>query len=195
MILMEYFFSSVSEFSESEIRSIEAMLPESERIRLSSKPQEKYIHSIAVRVLLKLQLNNLGYEVSSFCVTNSSSGKPILNSPKGLNISLTHSHDMVGCAFSEKRVGIDIQKITACSEKAILRICTPEEVEFIQKGNRVDSFIIWTLKESYLKATSCSFSQMVQTSFVKNGRISAPDDVSKTEYGFKGDYAWSVIEI
>ena len=97
---MKYSFALLSDFSAEELSLTEKMLSESEKLRLSAKPREKYVQSLAVRTLLKKLLDKSGIYMTDFCVDRATCGKPLLISPEGLYISFSHSEDMVACVFS-----------------------------------------------------------------------------------------------
>ncbi len=192
---MDYLISHISNFNLEEINLIEKSLSKSERQRLSSKPRDKYVQSLAARALLKRLLESKDYDTSGFLVERDLSGKPMLISPSGLYISLAHSDNMVGCALSERPVGIDLQKIGCVSDKTVQRVCTQSEKEYIKLAHPSAFYSIWTMKEAYLKSTGCSFAQMIKTSFVKDGKILKQDNILKLEYGINDGYAWAVIEL
>jgi 4'-phosphopantetheinyl transferase len=192
---MKYSFALLSDFSAEELSLTEKMLSESEKLRLSAKPREKYVQSLAVRTLLKKLLDKSGIYMTDFCVDRATCGKPLLISPEGLYISFSHSEDMVACVFSDRPVGIDIQKIKKCSTKTVERICTAAEKQFIEREGPNFFYTFWTLKEAYLKASGCSFAEMLNTSFAVSEKITVPDDGYRIEYGNIDDYAWAVVEI
>ena len=64
---------------------------------------------------------------------------------------------MGGYRFGNRPLGIDIQRLRPVSPDLYLRFFTKEECEYIlskSEENRTTAFFeLWTLKESYLKAT------------------------------------------
>ena len=66
----------------------------------------------------------------------------------------------MACGIEEQEIGIDVEWIRPYDRRLMRRICTEEEIAYIEDGNRVGEqiknerfFRLWTLKESYLKAT------------------------------------------
>lgn len=76
-------------------------------------------------------------------------GKPyVMDNQIYFNIS--HTDHYVVCAFSDKEIGIDIEKKKEIDEQVIERICLSDEKEYI-KDNALLYTQLWTMKESLLK--------------------------------------------
>lgn len=159
--------------------------------RLNVKGKEQ---SLAVRTLLDIMLNDLYPSHNITELSADEKGRPFLTGSK-LFLSFTHSEEMVGCVLSEKPVGIDIQKIKSVSMNLKKRVCTKEELSFIEENGDDNFFIIWSLKESYIKATGTAFADAVRFSFVRDGKINCDNALFFAEYGFSDEYAWSILKI
>lgn len=81
-----------------------------------------------------------------------------------LQVSISHSHDLVACAVSREPVGIDVERIRPVSPALCARVCVEEELAYLLAGekeippqDRQDPaflgrfFEIWTAKEAYFK--------------------------------------------
>jgi Phosphopantetheinyl transferase len=81
-----------------------------------------------------------------------SNGKPYLLN--GIHFNITHSHDYVVVAFSDKRVGVDIELITEIDTQEILNHFHVDEISHLETStDHLNEFYrIWTRKEAYLKA-------------------------------------------
>ena len=81
-------------------------------------------------------------------------GKPEIG---GLFFNLSHSHDYVLCAVSEKPVGCDVEKIGNYRKKLAEHYYTAHEADYLnglQDEEKAEAFYrIWTMKESYMKMT------------------------------------------
>ncbi|MBR2715076.1 MAG: 4'-phosphopantetheinyl transferase superfamily protein [Ruminococcus sp.] len=91
-------------------------------------------------------------------------GKPYAKNLKA-EFNISHSHDMVVCAVSDKPVGIDIEKIRPINLSVAKRICTedellylfgftPENTDFTHCENYevLERFFrLWTAKEAFVK--------------------------------------------
>ncbi|MGE8553543.1 MAG: 4'-phosphopantetheinyl transferase family protein [Chryseobacterium jejuense] len=94
-------------------------------------------------------------------------GKPYLLQHPHLHFSISHSGDWVVGVVSNNLVGIDIEKITEVKEDlASLALCA-EEHQKLQALHKMDQnpffFKLWTLKESYVKATGTGLSEGLNT--------------------------------
>lgn len=110
------------------------------------KRQKEYL---ATRLLLQQLMN------SKSEIIYQKSGQPqIKNSP--LNISISHSADLVVILISEGVVGIDVEKVTRNIEPVAKRFLHKNEMEWINKTpNPKDSMILcWGAKEAIFKCTN-----------------------------------------
>lgn len=80
------------------------------------------------------------------------SGQPAL-SGSDLHVSIAHCDDRIVCAVSRTPVGIDIEKLRPLRPGLAERVCTPEELHYVQSSGDPDSCFleIWTAKEAYFK--------------------------------------------
>lgn len=93
-------------------------------------------------------------------VRQESGEKPYLEGVSGIYFNISHTKGLVACGIEEQEIGIDVEWIRPYDRRLMRRICTEEEIAYIEDGNRVGEqiknerfFRLWTLKESYLKAT------------------------------------------
>lgn len=78
-------------------------------------------------------------------------GQPYL-SPKDYFISITHSFPFAALAISEKRVGIDIEKIMPKILRIKSKFVHESEFSWIEKDREVEYLtVIWTIKEALYK--------------------------------------------
>lgn len=116
------------------------------------------------KAMLRYSLSQVHPEVApiQWQLTHRPSGQPNYQGPKGLDgqlsVSLAHTAGMVVCAVSKRPVGIDVE---ACRRKVRLdalaeRYFSASECAYLQhlaSWQRVEAFfLLWTLKEAYLKA-------------------------------------------
>ncbi|MCI8464356.1 MAG: 4'-phosphopantetheinyl transferase superfamily protein [Lachnospiraceae bacterium] len=91
-------------------------------------------------------------------------GKPYFPEQPDLHFSISHSGDFWVCAFSERPVGVDIQKhvkragesqtqAAARLARMAERFFHPEETAWVMEYPYKRFFQIWTAKESYVKYT------------------------------------------
>lgn len=112
--------------------------------------------------------------------------KPLLKNFPNSHFNISHSGDYVLVAFSDKPVGIDIEKNKGNRLKVAQRFFTQEEqndlfsLPTIEK--QIDYFYqLWTLKESYMKAIGKGISMSLSSfSFQKEedfGLLYSSDDI------------------
>ena len=112
--------------------------------------------SVAAGALLQyaLQMENV-WEPSIELTPN---GKPYLAGEDKLYFNLSHSEGMVMCAVAGQEVGCDVEKKTVLDRRLAEYVMTEHELDRIY-GLEKDTeqqemfFRLWTLKESYMKAT------------------------------------------
>lgn len=108
--------------------------------------------SLGAGLLLRHVLHLHGIIQEDICYGEN--GKPETH---GICFNLSHSHDMVVCAVSEKAVGCDIEKITDARKHLAERFFCKEEIlhleTFANTERDSEFFRLWTMKESYMKMT------------------------------------------
>ena len=79
-------------------------------------------------------------------------GKPSLPN-LSIHFSLSHCNDAVACAVSDHNIGIDVESIVPYNPDVARRVCSPAELEMLEKSTNKDvEFIkIWTAKEAVSK--------------------------------------------
>lgn len=108
--------------------------------------------SLGAGLLLKKVLARHNHRIDS--VTYGVNGKPEIS---GIHFNLSHSHNKVVCAVSDKLVGCDIEKIEEVTEKIAERFFAKSEIAYLNSFKYQEKmrefFRIWTMKESYMKMT------------------------------------------
>lgn len=188
--MLYYKFCKLSDISQDDIEVTLKLLNSQQSDYINSLVESKRKQSIAVRTVLNLMLCECfkNSDVSLLKFDNNS--KPILYGTN-LSVSLTHSGEYVGCAVSEKPVGIDIEKIRSVKTTVINRVCSKAEVQFIK--DYTDFFTLWTLKEAYIKASGEKRTILKNVSFVKNNELCF--DIGNIITNEISGYKWSVIEM
>lgn len=110
-------------------------------------------------------------------------GKPYIKENK-FYFNKSHTKNLCALIMDDKECGIDIEQIRKYNEKMANKILSNEEIKYINSKNKKDYFftLIWTLKESYLKALGTGINVPLKNiSFVKNNKIR----FKQKEYNFK----------
>lgn len=98
---------------------------------------------------------------SSYPVVQQDGKKPRLQGADGIYFNISHTRGMVVCAIADHEIGIDVEKIRNYEERLMRRICSEDEIAYIERtedGRAGRFFQIWTLKESYVKAIGTGLS-------------------------------------
>ena len=90
-------------------------------------------------------------------------GKPSLKYQQSIHFSLSHSGDYAICSIGDKPMGNDIELIKPGRLKVADRFFAKEELEWLYEVQNEEEitermFRIWTMKESFLKATGTGIS-------------------------------------
>ena len=74
---------------------------------------------------------------------------------QGLYFNLSHSGELAACVIADRPVGLDVQKSCAYRAALVRRFFAPEERALLAASDDRDRDFgrIWSLKESYIKAT------------------------------------------
>lgn len=92
--------------------------------------------------------------------------KPFLRDAPEICFNISHTRGIVVCAISALEVGVDVEVVRPFRDSLMKRVCSPGEQEFVMDGfgrggepvylseeSRKRFFRLWTLKESFIKAT------------------------------------------
>lgn len=117
--------------------------------------------SLAAWLLLETQLRRAG--VHGYSLSAGPNGKPYIDRPGAPGFNLSHSEERVMCALSEGEVGCDVERVRKIELEIARRFFYAGEYGFIMRGadeteRRERFFRLWTLKESFMKATGLGMS-------------------------------------
>ena len=117
--------------------------------------ERKKSETVNGRELLKTAvLREFGVDSNTLIIEKGEHGKPYFSDREDIFFNISHSGDFVAVAVGECSLGIDIQVVQNVRERMIDKLCNDDEKQFISNCPDKDkSFIIlWSLKESYIKA-------------------------------------------
>lgn len=121
--------------------------------------------SILARILLKNILKNkYNINYNDIIVKYNKYGKPFINN---INFNISHSHDYVIVATSNKNIGIDIEMIRDYNPTSMNLFCTDNEIKYINnnQNKKLAYWKIYTLKEAYFKMLGTNLSNMKNVEF------------------------------
>lgn len=187
MVKLYYFDVSVLK-DESLFESYFLSLNESDKLKVDKikHPKEKLL-SLGARLLLNYAMKH--ENINSYSIIYGEHGKPYLeDNPVYFNIS--HSENMVILTVSDSEIGCDIEYIGSNVNNIAGKYFTDEENEYIDSSSdKVKAFFgIWTLKESFMKATGLGFSAGI-SSF----SVSVSDDNISVSSVYGNDFSFYEI--
>lgn len=114
--------------------------------------------SLGAGILIDRGLEKYGLSESKMKIITGKNGKPYFADSPEIFFSISHSGSMAAAAFSENEIGCDIEKIAVHDLSIAKRFFTEKENDFIisapDEAEMQCRFVrVWTLKESYIKAT------------------------------------------
>ncbi|MBR2145842.1 MAG: 4'-phosphopantetheinyl transferase superfamily protein [Muribaculaceae bacterium] len=119
--------------------------------------------SAGAGLLLDNMLREHGLRERDMQYSEGEHGKPFFVNHPELHFNLSHSGNLVACAIGNKPVGIDIQNIVKLRRSLVNYTMSAAEIAQLDAMTSVDDqelFFtqLWTLKESYVKATGTGLS-------------------------------------
>ncbi len=156
---------NINDISDSDYKKYFSLMSAEKQIRIKKfKFSDDKKRSIAGEMLVKEYISETyGLSAESTNISIGANGKPYIeNSPVYFNIS--HSGDMVVCAFDKNPIGIDVEKIKNIDLKIGKRVFCDKELQYLfghsapfdftktaDKEILIRFFELWTVKEAYLK--------------------------------------------
>lgn len=145
---MIYYFDSYGSLP---LEKYKELLPKERAERFERfRQQRDKENCLAAYLLLKYALKQCG--IDNFDICADENGKPFLKD-ECIHFNISHCRLGLAVAVSTGKIGIDIQDIEPYRLKLAKKVCTHEEIEFIENSsNRDRTFTrLWTLKEAAAK--------------------------------------------
>lgn len=132
--------------------------------------------SAGAGVLLDNMLRKHGLRERDMRYVEGEHGKPSLEGFPELFFSLSHSGNLVACAIGEVPLGVDVQTIVAARDSLVNYVMSDSEKSKLQAIDDTagrDAYFtqLWTLKESYAKATGKGLSHDFPSFEVIEGEV------------------------
>jgi phosphopantetheine--protein transferase-like protein len=133
------------------------LIPSAERDREFGSARRRQQYLCGRSLLRRMLQDRTGEPAISHQLTTTESGKPVCID--GPAISITHAGDRVACGVAEDGdIGIDIELMA--EQRDISRITrkffSEEESSWLETQTKDRFFMLWVLKEAYVKATGRS---------------------------------------
>lgn len=116
------------------------------------------LQALGAGLLLDFGLQTYGLRERDLSMAYGSNGKPYLRDYPDIHFNLSHSGSLVMAVFSDLEVGCDIERIQTAKMKLARRFFAEPELAGLEAQSSEEQkdalfYRIWTLKESYIKAT------------------------------------------
>lgn len=163
-----------------------------ERIMRFKRREDAYRALVADILIRTMACRFLGIRNTEIKFKESEYGKPYLLNYNDYHFNISHSGDWVVCAIDSRPIGIDVEQIREV-DFGIARhfFSKMEYLELSKKtGNNKVAFFydLWTLKESYIKATGDGFSKEPDSFTIAFGRQGAFIENPKEKTTFQKYY-------
>lgn len=145
--------------------------------------------SAGAGLLLDNMLRSRGLNEREMGYVEGEHGKPAFEQYPELHFSLSHSGTLVACALGDVPLGVDVQTIVTARESLINYVMNDTEKAKLQSlddlAERNAYFTqLWTLKESYGKATGTGLSHSFPSFEVVNGEVTALSPLTQPAHFF-----------
>ena len=106
---------------------------------------------VAVKLIIQKEF---GIDINQISIVNDDLGKPYIEEHENIFFNISHTHNVIAIAFSDNRVGVDIEKEAKNSLEIAKRFFTDKENDYItnMSADPMKAFLeIWTKKEAFIK--------------------------------------------
>lgn len=116
--------------------------------------KDRWLCAAAYMLLLHGLQEEYGLAEDQIVMEIADSGKPYLSSHPHIYFNLSHCDAGVACGISNAPIGIDVESVRKIDNCVMKRVLLVNEQEVLSKSfNPMYAFsVIWTLKESWVKA-------------------------------------------
>jgi len=121
-------------------------------------------------------------------------GKPYLKDFPHINYNISHTDGLVACGIGDRQLGIDVERIRPFRNTILRKVFSDAEkrhMDEIPESERSQYFFrVWTLKESYLKASGLGITVPLTTISFEWKK-----EASFYQTMLKGDYVLSICTL
>lgn len=154
------------------------------------KHEKDKCRSLAAGLLLNHALESCGLQEKSAEYEIGEWGKPVFKYHPDINFSLSHSGDYAICTIGDSPLGNDIEQRKEGRLKVADRFFAEEELDWLydteeETEREQRMFRLWTMKESFLKATGRGMSLSLKDFSV---HVEASSGRARVRHSFDGNY-------
>ncbi|MBQ9936356.1 MAG: 4'-phosphopantetheinyl transferase superfamily protein [Lachnospiraceae bacterium] len=169
--------------------------------------QKAKLASMATGLLLQeITKQELGIKPEELIISKKEQGKPYIVGYEDFCFNISHAGDMVAIAYGDSPVGIDIE-LVRCRENdlKVAKRCFAEEeyrfiteeayeldMENISRSKEERFFMVWTMKEAYLKYKGTGISVPMKSFVVRPYENKVVGEKLTCEPVIINDYVYSV---
>lgn len=154
--MIKIYSAQITDFTQADYANMYSLLDCAMKIKIDCKSNDRdKMRSLAGYILLYKGVKEL-YGKTEFTITFNQHGKPLCDF---CFFSISHSGGQVVCAFGDKPIGIDIQRLHGIKPRTKYKFFNQKENDYVnQSGDLLsERFIeIFTRKESAVKALGLS---------------------------------------
>ena len=134
------------------------------------KPLNSKRLSLGAGILFYKGLKELGLEPDSVKIRLGENEKPYIDGEEGVFFNLSHSGNIAVAAFSDREVGIDVEKIKTFNDSLVEYVFDEKEICAVN-NDLVNSFYtgLWTMKESLMKYNGKGISMNPKKIVIEDG--------------------------
>lgn len=175
--MINAFYLRIGDFSLSadSIEKLMESLPPSVRTKLDKISNLANRNRSALgEILSRFAIQKIkGVKASDQVVEIGSNGKPYLANRPEICYNISHSGEYIVCAVGDENLGIDVERIRDFDLRVAERYFSKPELDdlrsFKDDDRRNYFFLLWTIKESYLKALGRGLTKSLGSFTVSRG--------------------------
>ena len=175
---MKYLIENINKINFNEINTLYENLSTKDKKNIDKiidkkKKKQTIIGKILLKELLK---ENYKIDYDDITIRKNKNGKPYIKD-KDIYYNISHSEDYVICVISDKRIGVDIEKIRKLNKNNIKFFATKKEQDYInEKDFNKRALRVYTLKEAYCKMLGKNMNIASKIEFdIKENTITHPN--------------------
>ena len=133
---------------------------------------------------------------NDFKIITNKYGKPFYEN-SDIFFSKSHTKELSVAIIDNRCCGIDIEKIRTFNKLIVNKICSNDEITFLNSVSNKDYYftLLWVLKEAFLKCIGVGLSiPMEKINFVKDNKINLKLKGFKVEYKTLNKYIIAICK-
>ena len=134
------------------------------------KNEDAALMSLAAGMAFSDGLSSYGIKREELVFYEGEHGKPYIRRTPELYFNISHSGNIAVCAFSDREIGVDIEKIEEMDFKSIMKRFTDVDRRYVDEGDASVRFKeLWTFKESFVKCIGTGIADLGKIPSIKAG--------------------------